>query len=93
MSLLFFYTTLVHTMRLKAVVKTLSQKPRFGAKVPPSVNQNGVKNAILGHLSNENNTPELALVTVKSVLEDAGVGDSMYVTVADRYHPSGVFEL
>lgn len=55
--------------------------------------QNGVKNAILGHLSNENNTPELALVTVKSVLEDAGVGDSMYVTVADRYHPSGVFEL
>ena len=45
MSLLFFYTTLVHTMRLKAVVKTLSQKPRFGAKVPPSVNQNGVKNA------------------------------------------------
>ena len=55
--------------------------------------ENGVKNAILGHLSNENNTPELALVTVTTVLEEAGLGESMPVTVADRYHPSGVFEL
>ena len=52
-----------------------------------------VKHAVLGHLSNENNTPELALVTVKAVLDEAGIGENMYVTVADRYHPSGVFEL
>lgn len=54
---------------------------------------NGVKNVILGHLSNENNTPELALVTVKAALEEAGIGEDMYVAVAGRYHPTGVFEL
>jgi len=53
----------------------------------------GVKNAILGHLSQENNTPELALVTVQTVLESAGLLDNMFVTVADRYQPCGVFEL
>ncbi|HRX57942.1 MAG TPA: MBL fold metallo-hydrolase [Eubacteriales bacterium] len=53
----------------------------------------GVKNAILGHLSQENNTPELALVTVQSVLENAGLLESMFVTVADRFEPCGVFEI
>ena len=53
----------------------------------------GVKNAILGHLSEENNTPELALVTVQSMLEEAGLLDSMFVTVADRFQPCGLFEL
>ncbi len=53
----------------------------------------GIKNAILGHLSEENNTPELALVTVQSVLESAGLLDSMFVTVADRFRPCGLFEL
>lgn len=53
----------------------------------------GVKNAILGHLSQENNTPELALVTVQTVLESAGLLDRMFVTVASRSEPCGVFEL
>ena len=53
----------------------------------------GVKNAILGHLSQENNTPELALVTVQSVLESAGLLESMFVTVADRFQPCGLFEI
>ena len=53
----------------------------------------GVSNAILGHLSEENNTPELALVTVQSVLEEAGLLDSMFITVADRFRPCGLFEL
>lgn len=53
----------------------------------------GVKNAILGHLSQENNTPELALVTVRSVLESAGLLESMFVTVADRFEPCGIFEI
>ncbi len=55
--------------------------------------QNGVKHLILGHLSNENNTPELALVTVKAQLDEAGVDESFYLAVADRYHPASVFEL
>ena len=53
----------------------------------------GVHNVILGHLSKENNTPELALVTVRSVLEDAGLLEKVFVTVAERDCPSGVFEL
>lgn len=53
----------------------------------------GVKNAILGHLSEENNTPELALITVQSLLEEAGLLESMFVTVADRFEPCGLFEL
>lgn len=53
----------------------------------------GVRNAILGHLSQENNTPELALVTVQSVLESAGLLESVFVTVADRFQPCGMFEI
>ena len=53
----------------------------------------GVRNAILGHLSQDNNTPELALVTVQSLLEQAGLLDSMFVTVADRFQPCGLFEI
>lgn len=57
------------------------------------LHERGIKNVILGHLSNENNTPELALVTVKTVLEEAGVADDMFVTVAERFQPTGVFNL
>jgi len=55
--------------------------------------ERGVKNAILGHLSKENNTPELALVTVQTVLESAGLLDKVFVTVAERDQPCGLFEL
>ena len=57
------------------------------------LHERGVKNVILGHLSNENNTPELALVTVQSALENAGCLADMFVTVANRYHPTGIFEI
>lgn len=57
------------------------------------LHERGVRNAILGHLSNENNTPELARVTVKGVLEDAGIGGEMFVSLAERYEPTGVFTL
>ena len=53
----------------------------------------GVRNAILGHLSQDNNTPELALVTVQALLEEAGLLDSMFITVADRFQPCGLFEI
>lgn len=53
----------------------------------------GVRNVILGHLSRENNYPELAMVTVRSALEDAGIADKVQVAVAAREEPTGVFEL
>ena len=52
----------------------------------------GVKNVILGHLSKENNYPELAMVAVRASLEEAGIGD-MQIAVAAREEPTGVFEL
>lgn len=52
----------------------------------------GVKNVILGHLSKENNYPELAMVAVRAALEEAGIGD-MQIAVARREEPTGVFEL
>lgn len=53
----------------------------------------GVHNVILGHLSKENNTRELALVTVESVLESAGILEAMHVIVAERDRPCGVYEI
>ncbi|MDO4572916.1 MAG: MBL fold metallo-hydrolase [Clostridia bacterium] len=52
----------------------------------------GLRSAILGHLSRDNNTPELALLTVQSVLEEAGIGD-MALHMALRDRPCGLFEL
>ena len=52
----------------------------------------GVKNVILGHLSRENNYPELAMVAVRAALEEAGIGD-MQLAIAAREEPTGVFEL
>ena len=52
----------------------------------------GVKNVILGHLSRENNYPELAMVAVRAALEEAGIGD-MQIAIASREEPTGVFEL
>ncbi len=54
--------------------------------------QSGLRCAILGHLSRENNTPELALLTVRSILQQAGAED-MRVDVALCDHPTGIFEL
>ena len=55
--------------------------------------ESGVKHVILGHLSRENNDPALAAVTVRSVLEEAGVADGVQLAVAAREEPTGVFEV
>ena len=51
----------------------------------------GVKHAILGHLSRENNYPPLALATVRGVLAEAGV--DMGLVLAERDMPTGIFEI
>jgi len=54
----------------------------------------GVKNVILGHLSRENNYEELALTTVKSVLQMEDIPeDAMHITVAHRDRPTGIFTI
>ena len=53
----------------------------------------GLRNAILGHLSAENNSPDLAMITVRSMLEQAGIGEDLHVALARRSEPTGVFTL
>ena len=51
----------------------------------------GMREFILGHLSKENNTPDLAAVTVRAALQAAGFGSEVRVTVAHRDRPTGTF--
>ncbi len=57
------------------------------------LHETGVKNVILGHLSRENNYPALAMIAVRSVLEEAGIANDMQIAVAAREEPTGVFEI
>lgn len=52
----------------------------------------GVKNFILAHLSEENNTPQLALAAVRAGLTGMGVTDAN-ITVAAQDMPTGLFEV
>lgn len=54
--------------------------------------ETGVRNVILGHLSGENNTPDIARVTVETVLKSAGISD-MNIQVALRDRPLGIFSI
>jgi phosphoribosyl 1,2-cyclic phosphodiesterase len=53
----------------------------------------GVRHAILGHLSKENNTPELALRTVCDGVAGAGISlnEEMYIDMAWRDHVGEVY--
>lgn len=50
---------------------------------------------LLSHLSKENNTPEMARVTVSNILEEAGIipGDRLKLDVINRDEVSPVFEV
>ena len=63
------------------------------AKAIIDLHRRGVRSVILGHLSRENNYPELAMITVQSLLTQAGIQDEMQIAVARRDEPTGVFEL
>ena len=57
-----------------------------------ALHERGVRNVILGHLSKENNSPELAQVTIDSALKTAGIHD-MNIMIANRDHPLGMFSI
>lgn len=52
------------------------------------------KQILLGHLSQDNNTPAVAFETVKRSIEHVGgkIGSDIFVGVADRYSPSPLLE-
>ncbi len=55
----------------------------------------GALRVLLAHLSRENNSPELALITVKNILEEAGVavGRDVLIDVINRDEMSAVYEI
>ena len=60
-----------------------------------SLVKTGVKQVVLSHLSEENNTPMLAYTTIKKVLESNGIieGDNVYVDVAYQEKIGTIFNL
>ena len=58
--------------------------------------KNGLgKKIVLGHLSNTNNTPDLAEISVKSILSENNikVGSDIYLSMANRHNPSEIIKL
>ncbi len=65
------------------------------AKVICDLSQNNVKQVVLAHLSEENNSPELAYKTVVEYLKaiNVTVGENIFVDVADPYKIGTIFHL
>ncbi len=57
--------------------------------------ESGVKHVLLGHLSQDNNTPELAMSTVSNALSDKGLrpGEDIHLEMTWRDRPSGFYSL
>ena len=57
--------------------------------------ESGVRHALLGHLSQDNNTPELAMQTVTNALIDQGLkpGRDIFLEMTWRDRPSGFYTL
>ncbi|MEG1548270.1 MAG: MBL fold metallo-hydrolase [Clostridia bacterium] len=54
----------------------------------------GVKHAVLGHLSKDNNYEALAMETVRSVLREDDIVDELFaLAIAHRDRPTGMFEI
>lgn len=66
----------------------------LAAKTALYLVQNGTEHVMLGHLSRENNRPEIAMLESYNLLTQSGVrvGDDMTLKVADRYKPTSFGE-
>lgn len=64
------------------------------ASLAISLARTGTEKFVLGHLSNTNNTPEIAKKTVKSALEKEGfkVEENILLDVAKRHSVSNIYE-
>ncbi len=63
-------------------------------KVISYLTSKGLNNAMLGHLSNENNFPELAYKTVvEQLIKNNISSDNIHLSVAKRYKPSQIINI
>lgn len=63
------------------------------AKAAVQLAQSGTKHILLGHLSSENNTPDLALRTVRQALRTAGLEEDVTLNVASRSYPGLLYTM
>ena len=61
-----------------------------GKTISYLLKNSNLNTAILGHLSKENNRPEIAMLETYNLLSQSGVdvGKDMTLQVADRYKPT-----
>lgn len=80
--------------RIKDIHGHLSNE-ECGEAIVKILNNGLGKNIILGHLSNTNNTPELAELTVKDILtsNDIKIGSDVFLSMANRHNPSKIINL
>ena len=66
-----------------------------GAQAAVCLAKSGTRHLLLGHLSSENNTPDLAYRTTHAALTDAGaqVGGDVTLHVAARYRASYLYTM
>lgn len=65
------------------------------ASLAAALARTGTENIILGHLSNTNNTPEIARKTVENALKEEGIipDKDVFVDVAERYSIGSIYSL
>lgn len=81
-------------LRIKGVEGHLSNEDCGKAIV--QILKNGLgKKIMLGHLSNTNNTPDVAEITVKDILKENNIkiGSDVFLTMANRHNPSEIITL
>ena len=66
-----------------------------GAQAAVRLMESGTRHFLLGHLSSENNTPDLAYRTTYAALEKAGavIGADVTLNVASRYRVSRLYTI
>ncbi len=66
-----------------------------GADAAVYLAENGTRHLLLGHLSSENNTPDMAYRTAHTALSGAGavVGEDVTLHVASRYRASYIYSI
>ena len=81
------FGTYPYSLKQRILSKTGHLSNNTTAAMVKKMLENGTERIMLGHLSDENNTPEIAYKTVENAILDAGgiVGKDILLSVAKRY--------
>ncbi len=76
-----------YSLKCRILGKTGHLSNNTSAMMAKKMLENGAERIMLGHLSDENNTPEIAYKTTENAIIDAGgiIGKDLFLSVAKRY--------